>query len=141
MTKEMIKMDESVLNDFFGSRLQQNVPLANLTTAKAGGAARYFVTSSSAGQLAEDIRFLWSVEAPFFILGSGSNILVTSRYHEGVFIRLRGSVHDFRTEPASPGDPEGIEIQATIQRHLHAQPETPDEPDRKEESPRKFPWE
>ena len=42
---------------------------------------------------------------------------------------------------AMPGDPEGLEIQAIIQRHLHAQPETPDEADNKEESPRKFPWE
>ena len=42
---------------------------------------------------------------------------------------------------AMPGDPEGLEIQATIQRHLPAQPETSDEPDHKEESARKFPWE
>lgn len=96
-------MDKSVLNDFFGSRLQQNVPLANLTTAKAGGAARYFVTSSSAGQLAEDIRFLWSVEAPFFILGSGSNILVSDEGINAVVIQNKAKsiqIENPDTEPA-----------------------------------------
>lgn len=42
---------------------------------------------------------------------------------------------------AMPGDPEGLEILATIQAHLPSHPETANEPDQKEESSRKFPWE
>ena len=41
---------------------------------------------------------------------------------------------------AQPGDPEGLALQAEIQQHLPAQPETLDEPD-EEKSSRKFPWE
>ena len=42
---------------------------------------------------------------------------------------------------AMPGDPEGLEILATIQSHLRAQPETPEDTGKKEEPSRKFPWE
>jgi UDP-N-acetylmuramate dehydrogenase len=70
-------MDEKVLLKRFAQRLKKDVPLANLTTAKVGGAARYFLNAVNAAQLAEDVAFLWAEEIPFFILGSGSNILVS----------------------------------------------------------------
>lgn len=55
------------------------------------------------------------------------------------YARARNPIQSYLA--AMPGDPEGLEIQANIQRHLRSHPETPDEPDRKDESPRKFPWE
>ena len=70
------RMDENMLIAHFGDRLQQNVPLANLTTAKVGGSARYLLTAGSSAQLAADISFLWAAHVPLFVLGSGSNILV-----------------------------------------------------------------
>lgn len=79
-------MDEKGLIEQFGSRLRQEVPLANLTTAKVGGSARYFLASASAEQLAADVSFLWSAETPFFILGSGSNILISDNGIQAVVI-------------------------------------------------------
>lgn len=70
-------MDEKGLFEHFGDRLKQDVPLANLTTAKVGGPARYFLNAGSDAQLAQDVSYLWAEDVPFFILGSGSNILVS----------------------------------------------------------------
>lgn len=79
-------MLEKLLMERFANRLRQNVPLANLTTAKVGGCARYFLSAESASQLAEDVAFLWSEDLPFFILGSGSNILVSDAGIDAVVI-------------------------------------------------------
>lgn len=98
----MKKMEKSGLNEYFGSRLQQDVPLSNLTTAKVGGSARHFITSNSAKQLAEDIHFLWSIEAPFFILGSGSNILISDEGIDAVVIHNKAKniqIENPDTEP------------------------------------------
>jgi len=70
-------IDERALIDHFGSRLQKDVPLANLTTAKVGGAARFFVVANSADELAADVSFLWSANFPLLVLGSGANMLIS----------------------------------------------------------------
>jgi UDP-N-acetylmuramate--alanine ligase len=61
----------------FGPRLQEEVPLGRLTTAKVGGLADALVEAHSAEELAQTAEWLWREEIPFFILGGGSNILVS----------------------------------------------------------------
>ncbi|MBP9041043.1 MAG: UDP-N-acetylmuramate dehydrogenase [Anaerolineaceae bacterium] len=73
----MSSIDERALMNHFGSRLQKDVPLANLTTAKVGGAARFFVVANSADELALDVSFLWSANTPFLVLGTGANLLIS----------------------------------------------------------------
>ena len=51
--------------------------MAKLTTSRVGGPARFYVIAASANQLAEDVSFLWERQVPFFLLGSGANILVS----------------------------------------------------------------
>lgn len=82
----MALMNDQVLIDHFGSRLQQDVPLANLTTARVGGKARYFLVAQSAGELADDVSFLWSENIPLFILGNGSNLLISDSGLDAVVI-------------------------------------------------------
>lgn len=82
----MALMNDQVLIDHFGSRLQQDVPLANLTTARVGGKARYFLVAQSAAELADDVSFLWSENIPLFILGNGSNLLISDSGLDAVVI-------------------------------------------------------
>ena len=86
------------------------VSMASHSTFRAGGVVEAMVEPVDSTQLAALLRWLHGEGVAWRAIGGGSNILVTSRYHEGVFIRLRGSVHDLRTEPASPGDPEGTRV-------------------------------
>lgn len=69
-------MDEQLLKSHFYDRLQQDVSLARFTTSRVGGPARFYISANSAAQLAEDVRFLWDNAQPFFLLGSGANVLV-----------------------------------------------------------------
>ena len=81
------------------------VSMASHSTFRAGGVVEAMVEPVDSTQLAALLRWLNGEGVAWRAIGGGSNILVTSRYHEGVFIRLRGSVHDLRTEPASPDAP------------------------------------
>ncbi len=61
----------------FGTRLQEEVPLGRLTTAKVGGLADALVEALSAEELAQTAEWLWQEEIPFFVLGGGSNTLIS----------------------------------------------------------------
>jgi UDP-N-acetylmuramate--alanine ligase len=61
----------------FGTRLQEEVPLGRLTTAKVGGLADALVETRAAEELAATAEWLWREEIPFFILGAGSNTLIS----------------------------------------------------------------
>jgi UDP-N-acetylmuramate dehydrogenase len=61
----------------FGDLLQENVPLARLTTLKVGGPADALVEVNSADELAQAAEWLWGERISFFVLGSGSNLLIS----------------------------------------------------------------
>ena len=56
--------------------LQENVPLAPLTTFRIGGPARFFAEAKSVGEVEEAGAFARSKNLPLFVLGGGSNLLV-----------------------------------------------------------------
>ncbi len=67
--------------------LQENVPLAPLTTFRIGGPARYFVEAHNPTEISEAVRFASSRELPLFILGGGSNLVVSDNGWPGVVLR------------------------------------------------------
>ncbi len=79
----------SALRVAFGKRLQENVILAPFTSARIGGPADALITVKSADELAEAVARLWEMDAPTFILGGGSNVLVSDRGVRGVVILNR----------------------------------------------------
>ena len=70
-------------------RVQQNFPLSKLTTFKLGGPARYVVTVSSVENLQKVIEIASENDLEFFILGGGSNMLVSDEGYDGIAIRLQ----------------------------------------------------
>ena len=65
------------LRRLFGERLQENVPLARYTSARIGGPADALLVVNSADELKGAAETLWDLELSFFILGGGSNVLVS----------------------------------------------------------------
>ena len=57
--------------------IQENVPLAPLTTFKVGGPARYFVEAKTIAEVGEAVEFAHSRDLPLFVLGGGSNLVVS----------------------------------------------------------------
>lgn len=90
------------LSDRFQSKFQQNVLLANLTTARVGGKADVVITTEDNLALSELVRYLWMNKISYLILGSGSNILFHDNGFEGVIILNRAKKIQLKTEGENP---------------------------------------
>ncbi len=67
-----------------------NEPMSRHTTFKIGGTADVFVKVKSVDELKTIIGLTKQFEMPYFILGKGSNLLVSDKGIEGVVISLNG---------------------------------------------------
>ena len=67
-----------------------NEPMKNHTTFKVGGNAEFFVKVKSVDELSALIKFITQNNIPYFILGKGSNLLVSDEGIKGVVIILDG---------------------------------------------------
>src|SRR5665648_760553 len=90
------------LSERFQSKFQQNVLLANLTTARVGGPADVVITIEDNLALSELVRYLWMNKISYLILGSGSNILLHDNGFEGVIILNRAKKIQIKTEGVNP---------------------------------------
>jgi UDP-N-acetylmuramate dehydrogenase len=72
--------------------IQENVPLAPFTTLQVGGTARYFVAADSLAGLEGAVRFAQSRRLPLFVLGGGSNLVISDAGWPGLVLKveLRG---------------------------------------------------
>ncbi len=72
--------------------LQEYVPLAPYTTFGIGGPARWFVEAADEGSVVEAVRFAREKAVPLFVLGGGSNLLISDEGFPGLVlhIALRG---------------------------------------------------
>jgi UDP-N-acetylmuramate dehydrogenase len=72
-----------------GVELRHGVRLAEFTTMKVGGPADHFVTVNTTDQLIKLVRWARSIELPYFVLGGGSNILISDAGIRGLVIYNR----------------------------------------------------
>jgi UDP-N-acetylmuramate dehydrogenase len=68
--------------------IQENVALAPLTTLKVGGAARFFVEAKTEREILETISFAGANKLPLFILGGGSNVLISDNGFDGIVLKI-----------------------------------------------------
>lgn len=60
------------------------------TTFRVGGPAQYYVTVTATDELRDVVRICNESEMPWFVLGNGSNVLVSDAGVRGVVLRLSG---------------------------------------------------
>jgi UDP-N-acetylmuramate dehydrogenase len=68
--------------------IEENIPLAALTTFHLGGPARYFVEAGSAGEVEEAVAFSHARDLPVFVLGGGSNLVVSDSGWPGLVLKI-----------------------------------------------------
>lgn len=68
--------------------IRENIVLKPYTTFKAGGPAKYFAEPSSVEEIKEALSFACKNSLEVFVLGAGSNILVSDKGFDGLVIRL-----------------------------------------------------
>jgi|688.fasta_scaffold31189_4 UDP-N-acetylmuramate dehydrogenase len=69
-------------------KIQENVPLAELTTFKIGGNARYFAEINSINELVEAFEWVKDKGHDYFILGGGSNTIFSDEDYLGLIIKM-----------------------------------------------------
>lgn len=67
---------------------QENIPLAPLTTFKVGGPARYFIDAHSEHDVSEAVAFAFARKLPLFVLGGGSNLLISDSGWPGLVVKV-----------------------------------------------------
>ena len=68
--------------------IQKNIPLAQYTTFKIGGAAKFFCEVKSEEEILEALKFAQEKNLPIFVLGGGSNVLVSDEGFDGLVIKI-----------------------------------------------------
>lgn len=71
-----------------GLRVKLSEPLARYTSMKIGGPADYFIEVENGKALARLLPLLGRYQTPAWILGNGSNVLISDRGVRGAVVRL-----------------------------------------------------
>ena len=69
-------------------RVRVREPMRGHTTFRIGGPADYFISPDTAEQLQEVLKICRETETPWFILGNGSNLLVSDQGYRGAVIQI-----------------------------------------------------
>jgi UDP-N-acetylmuramate dehydrogenase len=82
--------------------IQENIALAPLTTFRVGGPARYLIEACSESDIREALAFAAEKHLPLFILGGGSNLVVSDDGWPGLVLKiaLKGIEFEFQGEDA-----------------------------------------
>ena len=85
VNQEIIKC----FNDLLGEeKVRISEPMNRHTTFRIGGPADYFLLPSTAEEVKKILEICKKKELPYFILGNGSNLLVSDEGYRGVIIQL-----------------------------------------------------
>src|SRR5208283_2880055 len=69
-------------------QLTENQALAPFTTFGIGGPARWFVEARNEGEIAEACAWARGRGLPLFVLGGGSNVLISDRGFPGLVLHI-----------------------------------------------------
>ncbi len=83
--------------------IRENVSLASYTTFKIGGPAWWFFEAGKIEEIVRAIKVASQFKIPYFILGGGSNILVSDRGFRGLVIKITATRAKVLKETLSVG--------------------------------------
>lgn len=79
-------------------RIRTEEPMSSHTTFRVGGAADFFVMPGTFGEVAGTVSLCRDLKIPYYIVGNGSNLLVSDRGYRGVIIHIGRELSDIRIE-------------------------------------------
>ena len=78
--------------------VEENVPLAKLTTIGSGGPARAFASPETLGELDQALAWAAERDLPVVTVGLGSNLLAADAGVDALVLRLGGKLASVRVE-------------------------------------------
>ena len=73
-------------------------PMSRHTTFRVGGPADFFVTPKAKEEVRDVIRICKEAGMPYYIIGNGSNLLVSDAGYRGVIIQIYKEMNEVRVE-------------------------------------------
>lgn len=78
----------SKLKDLFGGKIEFDKNLGQFTSYRTGGLAACFIVVRSVQEAASAVKAAISISVPFFLLGGGTNLLISDSGYEGLVIKV-----------------------------------------------------
>ncbi len=95
MNKELIsKINQYIPMD----RILEQEPMKLHTTFRVGGPARLFLKLESEEELQEIVALMIREEEDYYLIGNGSNLLISDKGYDGVMIQLSKDFADVKVE-------------------------------------------
>lgn len=88
----------SDIRKIFKGKISLNEPLARFTTFRIGGVADYYVEPVDADDVLSIVNYVTKQGVPFYVMGNGSNILISDEGIRGVVINLESAFNQLRHE-------------------------------------------
>jgi UDP-N-acetylmuramate dehydrogenase len=82
------KLESDNLKKLLGEKLEFKKALASFTSFNTGGPAKYFISANSEEEIKKAVNSAVQLEIPFFIIGGGSNLLVSDKGFDGLIIKI-----------------------------------------------------
>jgi len=101
-------------------RVLENEPMNQHTTFRVGGPARYFVRISNAGELVKILKLATTNNLPLFVLGGGSNLLVSDSGYDGIVVVLDGGFREIAIKEKNVVAGAGVALPALVRQAVEA---------------------
>jgi len=111
-------MEDKILQKLCG--VKKNVLLKEFTTYKIGGPAKYFFIAKTKEDLIKAVGLAKNFKLPVFILGGGSNLLISEKGFNGLVIKIDISDIKFLRPKGYPEVVVGAGMNLTKLAHLSA---------------------
>lgn len=118
MNQELGKKLLSILKE---EQVKKDEPMKSHTTFRVGGPADYFVTPQTAEEVAKVIEACTQEKVPYYIVGNGSNLLVSDKGYEGVIIQIYKQMNQVKMEGAQIHAQAGALLSMIAKRALDAE--------------------
>jgi len=89
---------EELKNIIPEARIKADEPMKLHTTFRIGGPAKYFVIPETKEEIKAIIACCKNADMPYYILGNGSNLLVSDKGYEGVVIQIFKNMNQITLE-------------------------------------------
>ena len=89
----------ALLDRLNGNSVKCQEPMENHTTFRVGGPAQYYVSVASIPELKEGLACCREYKVPAYVLGNGSNVLVSDKGITGVVFQLDADFSKISIEP------------------------------------------
>jgi len=100
--------------------IKQDVLLSKYTTFRIGGPAKFFVEVKNEEELTEALKYAKDNNLDFFILGGGSNLLVSDNGFNGIIIKIQDTRYKIQKNimEAGAGTPLALVVNESVNNGL-----------------------